>query len=68
MERNNLYPVFLKLNNLKVLIVGGGFVAVSPPTPKAASRTRIFLPQRRKPSRSSFALRASLAFPMRIKP
>lgn len=26
-ERNNLYPVFLKLNNLKVLIVGGGFVA-----------------------------------------
>lgn len=25
--RNNLYPVFLKLNNLKVLIVGGGFVA-----------------------------------------
>ena len=27
MERNNLYPVFLKLNNLKVLIVGGGFVA-----------------------------------------
>ena len=27
MERNNLYPVFLKLNNLKVLIIGGGFVA-----------------------------------------
>jgi len=27
MERNNLYPVFLKLNNLRVLIVGGGFVA-----------------------------------------
>tara|TARA_R110000868_G_scaffold5985_8_gene34785 strand:+ start:16117 stop:16701 length:585 start_codon:yes stop_codon:yes gene_type:complete len=27
MERNNLYPIFLKLNNLKVLIVGGGFVA-----------------------------------------
>ena len=27
MERNNLYPVFLKLKNLKVLIVGGGFVA-----------------------------------------
>lgn len=27
MERNNLYPVFLKLNKLNVLIVGGGFVA-----------------------------------------
>lgn len=27
MERNELYPVFLKVNNLKVLIVGGGFVA-----------------------------------------
>ncbi|MCB4798608.1 precorrin-2 dehydrogenase/sirohydrochlorin ferrochelatase family protein [Neotamlana laminarinivorans] len=27
MERNNLYPVFLKTKNLKVLIVGGGFVA-----------------------------------------
>jgi len=27
MERNNLYPVFLKMSNLKVLIVGGGFVA-----------------------------------------
>ncbi|MCB4806671.1 bifunctional precorrin-2 dehydrogenase/sirohydrochlorin ferrochelatase [Tamlana sp. 62-3] len=27
MERNNLYPVFLKVKNLKVLIVGGGFVA-----------------------------------------
>ena len=27
MEKNNLYPIFLKLNNLKVLIVGGGFVA-----------------------------------------
>ncbi|MFC5047136.1 bifunctional precorrin-2 dehydrogenase/sirohydrochlorin ferrochelatase [Aquimarina hainanensis] len=27
MERNNLYPVFLKLKNLKVLIVGGGNVA-----------------------------------------
>ena len=26
-ERNNLYPVFLKLRNLKILIVGGGFVA-----------------------------------------
>ena len=26
-ERNNLYPVFLKLSNLKVLIVGGGNVA-----------------------------------------
>ena len=27
MERNNLYPVFLKAKNLKVLIVGGGHVA-----------------------------------------
>ena len=27
MERNNLYPIFLKLANLRVLIVGGGFVA-----------------------------------------
>ena len=27
MERNNLYPVFLKAKNLNVLIVGGGFVA-----------------------------------------
>ncbi|KJD32530.1 siroheme synthase [Tamlana nanhaiensis] len=27
MERNNLYPVFLKVKNLKVLIIGGGFVA-----------------------------------------
>lgn len=27
MERNNLYPVFLKVKNLNVLIVGGGFVA-----------------------------------------
>jgi len=27
MERNNLYPVFLKVQNLKVLIVGGGNVA-----------------------------------------
>ena len=27
MDRNNLYPVFLKVRNLKVLIVGGGFVA-----------------------------------------
>jgi len=26
-ERNNLYPIFLKLSNLKVLIVGGGNVA-----------------------------------------
>ncbi|WP_350286615.1 bifunctional precorrin-2 dehydrogenase/sirohydrochlorin ferrochelatase [uncultured Croceitalea sp.] len=26
-ERNELYPVFLKVNNLKVLIVGGGNVA-----------------------------------------
>jgi len=27
MERNNLYPIFLKARNLNVLIVGGGFVA-----------------------------------------
>ena len=27
MERNNLYPVFMKVKNLNVLIVGGGFVA-----------------------------------------
>ena len=27
MEKNNLYPVFLKLANLRVLVVGGGFVA-----------------------------------------
>ncbi|MBC6426135.1 MAG: bifunctional precorrin-2 dehydrogenase/sirohydrochlorin ferrochelatase [Ekhidna sp.] len=27
MERNNLYPVFLKLSSLRVLIVGGGYVA-----------------------------------------
>ena len=27
MERNNLYPIFLKTNKLQVLIVGGGFVA-----------------------------------------
>lgn len=27
MERNNLYPIFLKLNSLNVLIVGGGHVA-----------------------------------------
>lgn len=27
MERNNLYPLFLKLRNLEVLIVGGGNVA-----------------------------------------
>ncbi|MBJ6366602.1 precorrin-2 dehydrogenase/sirohydrochlorin ferrochelatase family protein [Snuella sedimenti] len=26
-ERNNLYPIFLKAKQLKVLIVGGGFVA-----------------------------------------
>lgn len=26
-ERNNLYPIFLKTKNLKVLIIGGGFVA-----------------------------------------
>ncbi len=27
MERNNLYPIFLKTKSLKVLIVGGGHVA-----------------------------------------
>lgn len=27
MERNNLYPIFLKSNKLNILIVGGGFVA-----------------------------------------
>ncbi len=27
MERNNLYPIFLKSRNLNVLIIGGGFVA-----------------------------------------
>jgi len=27
MERNNLYPIFLKTANLHVLIVGGGYVA-----------------------------------------
>ncbi|MDG1396903.1 MAG: bifunctional precorrin-2 dehydrogenase/sirohydrochlorin ferrochelatase [Polaribacter sp.] len=27
MERNNLYPIFLKSKNLNFLIVGGGFVA-----------------------------------------
>ena len=27
MERNNLYPIFLKAKSLNVLIVGGGFVA-----------------------------------------
>ena len=27
MEVNNLYPIFLKTNNLQILIVGGGFVA-----------------------------------------
>ncbi len=27
MERNNLYPIFLKAKNLNVLIVGGGHVA-----------------------------------------
>ncbi len=26
-ERNNLYPIFLKTKNLQVLIIGGGFVA-----------------------------------------
>lgn len=28
MERNNLYPIFLKTNQLQILIVGGGFVAL----------------------------------------
>jgi len=28
MERNNLYPVFLKMHNLQTLIVGGGNVAL----------------------------------------
>jgi precorrin-2 dehydrogenase/sirohydrochlorin ferrochelatase len=28
MERNELYPIFLKLNNLNVLIVGGGNVGL----------------------------------------
>lgn len=27
-ERNNLYPVFLRMDKLKVLIVGGGYVAM----------------------------------------
>lgn len=27
MERNNLYPIFLKTEQLRILIVGGGFVA-----------------------------------------
>ncbi|GAA4799306.1 bifunctional precorrin-2 dehydrogenase/sirohydrochlorin ferrochelatase [Litoribaculum gwangyangense] len=27
MERNNLYPIFLKVKSLNILIVGGGFVA-----------------------------------------
>ena len=28
MERNNLYPIFLKTNQLNILIVGGGYVAL----------------------------------------
>lgn len=28
MERNNLYPIFLKLSQINVLIVGGGYVAL----------------------------------------
>ena len=28
MERNNLYPIFLKTNQLNTLIVGGGYVAL----------------------------------------
>ena len=27
MERNNLYPIFLKTHELNILIIGGGFVA-----------------------------------------
>lgn len=27
MERNNLYPVFLKASSLRILIIGGGYVA-----------------------------------------
>lgn len=27
MERNTLYPIFLKTSNLKILLVGGGYVA-----------------------------------------
>ena len=27
MERNNLYPIFLKASQLEILIIGGGFVA-----------------------------------------
>ncbi len=27
MDRNNLYPVFLKVSNLNILIIGGGYVA-----------------------------------------
>ena len=27
MERNNLYPIFLKTSKLAILIVGGGYVA-----------------------------------------
>ncbi|RED50290.1 precorrin-2 dehydrogenase/sirohydrochlorin ferrochelatase family protein [Seonamhaeicola aphaedonensis] len=27
MERNNLYPIFLKVKQLNILIIGGGFVA-----------------------------------------
>lgn len=28
MEKNNLFPVFLKLENLRVLIIGGGYVGM----------------------------------------
>ena len=28
MERNNLYPIFLKMSQLNILIVGGGYVAL----------------------------------------
>ena len=28
MERNNLYPIFLKMQQLEILIVGGGYVAL----------------------------------------
>jgi precorrin-2 dehydrogenase/sirohydrochlorin ferrochelatase len=27
-ERNNLYPIFLKTEQLEILIVGGGYVAL----------------------------------------
>ncbi|MES2575139.1 MAG: bifunctional precorrin-2 dehydrogenase/sirohydrochlorin ferrochelatase [Bacteroidota bacterium] len=53
MERNELYPVFLKLHNLKVLIVGGGnvgleklsFMLKSSPNAKVEVVATKFLPQ-----------------------